>query len=244
MKHFLSIGFSPSHGQRTQPRRKAGDHSLYTAHLRNASRLGRKSSPSSNTTAFVTAVQDPLTSLPDDIATLRRALEGQKGPVVLVGHSYGGAVNYGRGSQQSKGQVARSTCAGVCDPTRRTACRGRPEFPAPRLNAALVPDSGLLHSIAQSFRRENFCQTSSGARKRAVMAATQNAAAQIRVRARRCPEAAWRRYPSCTFVSSRRPAPSIPSSSAFTRSARAQRRRRSHRATFSFSLPSKEVAER
>src|SRR5437773_7197604 len=40
----------------------------------------------------VTAVQIPLTSLPDDIATLKRALQGQKGPVVLVGHSYGAAV--------------------------------------------------------------------------------------------------------------------------------------------------------
>jgi len=40
----------------------------------------------------VTAVQIPLTSLPDDIATIKRALEGEKGRVVLVGHSYGGAV--------------------------------------------------------------------------------------------------------------------------------------------------------
>src|SRR5262245_55173735 len=40
----------------------------------------------------VTAVQNPLTSLADDIATTRRAVEAQQGPVVLVGHSYGGAV--------------------------------------------------------------------------------------------------------------------------------------------------------
>ncbi|KAB2798093.1 alpha/beta hydrolase [Brucella anthropi] len=40
----------------------------------------------------VVAVQNPLTSLEDDIATTRRALERLQGPVVLVGWSYGGAV--------------------------------------------------------------------------------------------------------------------------------------------------------
>ena len=40
----------------------------------------------------VTAVQNPLTSLADDVATTRRLVEAQTGPVVLVGHSYGGAV--------------------------------------------------------------------------------------------------------------------------------------------------------
>src|SRR5262245_11436428 len=42
----------------------------------------------------VTAVQNPLTSLADDIATTKRVLdaEAQKGPVIAVGHSYGGAV--------------------------------------------------------------------------------------------------------------------------------------------------------
>src|SRR5262245_55129985 len=40
----------------------------------------------------VTAVQNSLNSLPDDIATTRRALAGITGPVILVGHSYGGVV--------------------------------------------------------------------------------------------------------------------------------------------------------
>ncbi len=38
------------------------------------------------------AVSLPLTSLPDDAATLKRAIELIDGPVLLVGHSYGGAV--------------------------------------------------------------------------------------------------------------------------------------------------------
>ena len=40
----------------------------------------------------VIAVQNPLTSLADDVATTKRVIEAQKGPVVVVGHSYGGAV--------------------------------------------------------------------------------------------------------------------------------------------------------
>ncbi|WP_431103728.1 alpha/beta fold hydrolase [Roseateles noduli] len=40
----------------------------------------------------VVAVNNPLTSLADDVAATRRALDAQTGPVVLVGHSWGGMV--------------------------------------------------------------------------------------------------------------------------------------------------------
>lgn len=40
----------------------------------------------------VTIVQNPTTSLADDVAVTRRAIAEQDGPVVLVGHSYGGVV--------------------------------------------------------------------------------------------------------------------------------------------------------
>jgi len=38
------------------------------------------------------AVQNPLTSLADDVSTTKRAIARQEGLVLLVGHSYGGAV--------------------------------------------------------------------------------------------------------------------------------------------------------
>jgi pimeloyl-ACP methyl ester carboxylesterase len=41
----------------------------------------------------VIAVQMPLTSVADDIATVNRAINHIGGPVTLVGHSYGGFVN-------------------------------------------------------------------------------------------------------------------------------------------------------
>jgi pimeloyl-ACP methyl ester carboxylesterase len=40
----------------------------------------------------VSIVQNPTTSLRDDVAVTKRVIAAQPGPVVLVGHSYGGAV--------------------------------------------------------------------------------------------------------------------------------------------------------
>jgi len=40
----------------------------------------------------VAIVQNPTISLADDVAAAKRAIAAQNGPVILVGHSYGGAV--------------------------------------------------------------------------------------------------------------------------------------------------------
>jgi pimeloyl-ACP methyl ester carboxylesterase len=40
----------------------------------------------------VSIVQQPMTSLEDDVAATKRILDRQDGPVILVGHSYGGAI--------------------------------------------------------------------------------------------------------------------------------------------------------
>jgi pimeloyl-ACP methyl ester carboxylesterase len=40
----------------------------------------------------VIAVQNPLSSLADDVAAAKRAIALQDGPVILVGHSWGGMV--------------------------------------------------------------------------------------------------------------------------------------------------------
>jgi pimeloyl-ACP methyl ester carboxylesterase len=55
----------------------------------------------------VTAVQLPLKSLAEDVATTKRLLDSEPGDVILVGHSYGGAVitEAGAGSPKVKGLV-------------------------------------------------------------------------------------------------------------------------------------------
>jgi pimeloyl-ACP methyl ester carboxylesterase len=50
----------------------------------------------------VTAAQIPLTSLPEDIEVTRRLLSSLEEPVVLVGHSYGGAVITGAATHQDQ----------------------------------------------------------------------------------------------------------------------------------------------
>src|SRR5882757_8278870 len=40
----------------------------------------------------VSVVQNPTVTLDDDVAVTRRAIDACDGPVILVGHSYGGAV--------------------------------------------------------------------------------------------------------------------------------------------------------
>jgi pimeloyl-ACP methyl ester carboxylesterase len=88
----------------------------------------------------VTAVQLPLKSLADDVATTKRALDSQPGDVILVGHSYGGAVitEAGAGNPKVKGLVYVAAFA----PDAGEAVGGLIErfSPAP-LGAAVVPDS-------------------------------------------------------------------------------------------------------
>jgi len=52
----------------------------------------------------VVALQNSLESLSDDVETTKRVIDAQDGPVVVVGHSYGGAVISGAaaGNRTSK----------------------------------------------------------------------------------------------------------------------------------------------
>ena len=53
----------------------------------------------------VIAVQNPLTSLADDVAHTRRAIARLEGPVVLVGHSWGGVVISEAGGDERVGAL-------------------------------------------------------------------------------------------------------------------------------------------
>ena len=60
----------------------------------------------------VVAVQNPLSSLADDVAVTRRAIDQQTGPVILVGHSWAGGV-ITEAANDPKGESA-CLCGGFC----------------------------------------------------------------------------------------------------------------------------------
>ena len=82
----------------------------------------------------VTIVQNPTTSLADDVAATKRAIAGANGKVTLVGHSYGGAViteagNDPRQARLHHGLRARQRRVGfIADrkPGARRACAAHP----------------------------------------------------------------------------------------------------------------------
>ena len=99
----------------------------------------------------VFAVQIPLTSLSDDVATVRRAIKKISGPAVLVGHSYGGAVITAAGAENPN--VKALVYVAAMAPDEGETVGELLHRVAPHPNApALVPDEdGLLWMSAKGF---------------------------------------------------------------------------------------------
>ena len=119
----------------------------------------------------VMAVQVPLRSLADDVATTVRSLQSQKGDVVLVGHSYGGAVITGAGAASTN--VKSLVYVAAFAPDQGEALGPLIEsMPPSSLTPAIVPDSaGFLYIDRAKFRDVFAADVSDN--EAAVMAATQ-----------------------------------------------------------------------
>ena len=118
----------------------------------------------------VVAVKNPLTSLADDTATTKRAIALMDGPVLLVGHSYGGAVITEAGSDP---KVAGLVYVAAFAPDQGQAVGelGKDLPPAPG-GAELRPDAqGFLTMTAKGIE-EDFAQDLPLA-ERKVLTATQ-----------------------------------------------------------------------
>jgi len=88
----------------------------------------------------VIAVQNPLTSLAADVETTKRVVDAQTGPVVLVGHSYGGAVITAAAAGSSNVKSLVYIAAFAPEVGEAIGAFGD-KYPAP-LGAALKPDKG------------------------------------------------------------------------------------------------------
>ncbi len=145
----------------------------------------------------VHSVQNPLSSLEDDVAHTQRAIERAEEPVVLVGHSWGGVVITEAGIHDkvkslvyvaayapSKGQSLLDTAA---------------DFPTPAgLENPLVDESGYITLSAETIA--NYFAQDVPAAETAVMATSQgplNSAALEQV----VTNVAWEQKPSWYAVS-------------------------------------------
>jgi pimeloyl-ACP methyl ester carboxylesterase len=103
----------------------------------------------------VTVVQNPLTSLEDDVAATKLALDAQDGPTILAGHSWGGAVITQAGNHP---KVAGLVYIAAFQPdngeSALTWFQSAP--PAPE-NGVLPPDSkGIVYYSKEKYRA-GFC---------------------------------------------------------------------------------------
>jgi pimeloyl-ACP methyl ester carboxylesterase len=96
-----------------------------------------------------TSVQNPLTSLADDAAAVRRILDLQPGPTVLVGHSYAGSVISEVGDHPAVSSLvylsARAPEAGEDYPALAA------KFPTPPANAGIVYVNGFGGLTEEAF---------------------------------------------------------------------------------------------
>ena len=99
----------------------------------------------------VTIVQNPTISLADDVGVTKRAIAAQNGPVVLVGHSYGGVVITEAGNDP---KVARLVYIAAFAPDKGESVNAlikdpKPGDPVPPI---LPPQDGFLFLDRAKFR--------------------------------------------------------------------------------------------
>ena len=147
----------------------------------------------------VVAVQNPLSSLADDVTATRRALKSVEGPVVLVGHSWGGAVITEAGLD-AKVKSLVYVAAFAPSEGQSVATLGQ-DYPTPPGIATLVTDPEGYVSMSQQELARNFAQDLPAA-EAALMAAT-----QVPIRGSSFEEkvstAAWKAKPSWFVVTTR-----------------------------------------
>jgi pimeloyl-ACP methyl ester carboxylesterase len=144
----------------------------------------------------VIAVQNALASFDGDVQTTKRVIDAQKGPVVAVGHSYGGAVITGAAAGNTNVKALVYIAAFAPDASEPIGAYNE-KYPAP-LGAALQPDSAGFLYIDRARFHELFAKDVSATEAK-VMAATQKPIIGSAFGAS-VEQAAWKAIPSWYLV--------------------------------------------
>jgi pimeloyl-ACP methyl ester carboxylesterase len=146
----------------------------------------------------VTVVQNPLTSLADDVAATKRAIDNQDGRVLLVGHSWGGAVITQIGTDP---KVAGLVFAAAGAPNAGESFSEMTQgYPTPPGIAILKPDAAGFLALPPPAVAADFAHLPSSVT--AVMVVTQGPIAAACF-STKVTVAAWKTKPSWYIVAKR-----------------------------------------
>ncbi|WP_282370491.1 alpha/beta fold hydrolase [Pseudomonas sp. PS02290] len=144
----------------------------------------------------VVAVQNPLDSLEGDVAVINRAIAAAPGPVVLVGHSWAGAVITDAGvNDKVRSLVYVAAYAPDDGQSVFDAVKGYPDMPG---QASFVKDADGYVKVSDEGVAKFFAPDLPRAEQKLV-AATQGAL-NIKALSQPIPHAAWHKVPSYFVV--------------------------------------------
>jgi pimeloyl-ACP methyl ester carboxylesterase len=144
------------------------------------------------------AVQNPLSSIADDVASTNRLINAQDGPVLLVGHSYGGAVITEAGNNP---KVVGLVYVAAFAPEEGETLGGMAQnYPPPPLFSEIQPIENGYLLLTKKGVFESFAQDLTSDEKSLVLA-TQGAT-QSAILATPITKAAWHSKPSWFVIAS------------------------------------------
>ena len=146
----------------------------------------------------VVAVQNPLTSLADDVAATKRAIASQDGPVLLVGHSYGGVVITEAGNDPKV--VGLVYVAALAPSEGESAASVTKPFPPAPLGSEVRADAEGFLTVTPKGIAEDFAQDLTDKEKQ-ILTATQGPTAAA-VFGATITTAAWKTKPSWCVIAS------------------------------------------
>jgi pimeloyl-ACP methyl ester carboxylesterase len=146
----------------------------------------------------VVAVQNPLTSLADDVAATKRIITLQDGPVLLVGHSYAGVVITEAGNDP---KVAGLVYVSAFAPGNGQSIDeiSKP-FPVPPGGSEIRPDASGFLMLTPKGIAEDFAQDLSDVEKKILTATQGQTSASIF--GATITTAAWKTKPSWFIIAS------------------------------------------